>query len=158
MKDSLRMKLASRSERYEEVGMLLSQPDVISDQNKFRKLSQEYAEIEPVVQCYREYDQVLKNIDEAKSWLSDPDLKEMGEEELSVNEEKREQLEQDLQRLMLPRDPFDGSNVFLEIRAGTGGDEAAIFAGDLYRMYSRYAENRGWRIEIVSQNEGEHGG
>lgn len=158
MKDSLRTKLASRSERYEEVGMLLSQPDVISDQNKFRKLSQEYAEIEPVVQCYREYDQVLKNIDEAKTWLGDPDLKEMGEEELSVNEEKREQLEVDLQRLMLPKDPFDGSNVFLEVRAGTGGDEAAIFAGDLFRMYSRYAENQRWRIEIVSQNEGEHGG
>ena len=158
MKESLRIKLASRSERYEEVGVLLSQPDVISDQNRFRKLSQEYAEIEPVVQCYREYDQVLANIEEAKEWLSDPDLKEMGEEELSVNEEKRDALEQDLQMLMLPKDPFDGSNVFLEVRAGTGGDEAAIFSGDLFRMYSRYAEAQGWRIEIVSQNEGEHGG
>ena len=158
MKESLRIKLASRSERYEEVGVLLSQPDVISDQNRFRKLSQEYAEIEPVVQCYREYDQVLANIEEAKEWLSDPDLKEMGEEELSVNEEKRDTLEQDLQMLMLPKDPFDGSNVFLEVRAGTGGDEAAIFSGDLFRMYSRYAEAQGWRIEVVSQNEGEHGG
>lgn len=158
MKESLRIKLASRSERYEEVGVLLSQPDVISDQNRFRKLSQEYAEIEPVVQCYREYDQVLANIEEAKEWLSDPDLKEMGEEELSVNEEKRDALEQDLQMLMLPKDPFDGSNVFLEVRAGTGGDEAAIFSGDLFRMYSRYAEAQGWRIEVVSQNEGEHGG
>lgn len=158
MKDSLRMKLASRSERYEEVGMLLSQPEIISDQPKFRKLSQEYAEIEAVVQCYREYDQVLKNIDEAKAWLSDPDLKEMGEEELSVNEEKRDLLEVELQKLMLPKDPFDGSNVFLEVRAGTGGDEAAIFAGDLYRMYSRYAELQRWRIEVVSQSEGEHGG
>ncbi|MCG8534157.1 MAG: peptide chain release factor 1 [Pseudomonadales bacterium] len=158
MKESLRIKLASRSERYEEVGVLLSQPDVISDQNRFRKLSQEYAEIEPVVQCYREYDQVLANIQEAKEWLSDPDLKEMGEEELSVNEEKRDALEQDLQMLMLPKDPFDGSNVFLEVRAGTGGDEAAIFSGDLFRMYSRYAEAQGWRIEVVSQNEGEHGG
>ena len=158
MKESLRIKLATRSERYEEVGMLLSQPDVISDQDRFRKLSQEYAEIEPVVNCYRDYDQVMANIEEAKSWLSDPDLKEMGEEELSVNEAKREQLEQELQMLMLPKDPFDGSNVFLEIRAGTGGDEAAIFAGDLFRMYSRYAEGQGWRIETVSQNEGEHGG
>lgn len=158
MKESLRIKLASRSERYEEVGVLLSQPDVISDQNRFRKLSQEYAEIEPVVQCYREYDQVLANIEEAKEWLSDPDLKEMGEEELSVNEEKRDALEQELQMLMLPKDPFDGSNVFLEVRAGTGGDEAAIFSGDLFRMYSRYAEAQGWRIEVVSQNEGEHGG
>ena len=158
MKESLRIKLASRSERYEEVGLLWSQPDVISDQNRFRKLSQEYAEIEPVVQCYREYDQVLANIEEAKEWLSDPDLKEMGEEELLVNEEKRDALEQDLQMLMLPKDPFDGSNVFLEVRAGTGGDEAAIFSGDLFRMYSRYAEAQGWRIEVVSQNEGEHGG
>lgn len=158
MKESLRLKLAGRSERFEEVGLLLSQPDVISDQSRFRKLSQEYAEIEPVVQCYREYDQVLKNIEEAKSWLSDPDLKEMGEEELETNQEKCGQLELELQKLMLPKDPFDGSNVFLEVRAGTGGDEAAIFAGDLYRMYSRYGESLGWRIEIVSQNEGEHGG
>jgi len=158
MKESLRLKLAGRSERYEEVGLLLSQPDVIADQNRFRKLSQEYAEIEPVVQCYRQYDQVLKNISEAKSWLSDPDLKEMGEEELEVNESKRDMLEVELQKLMLPKDPFDGSNVFLEIRAGTGGDEAAIFAGDLFRMYSRYAEQRRWKTEVVSQNEGEHGG
>ncbi len=158
MKQSLRNKLASRSERYEEVGMLLSQPEIISDQNRFRKLSQEYAEIEPVVQCFREYDQVLKNMEEAKSWLDDPDLREMGEEELAVNQQKSEALEIELQKLMLPKDPFDGSNVFLEVRAGTGGDEAAIFAGDLYRMYARYAENCGWRLEVVSQSEGEHGG
>ncbi|MGC1508036.1 peptide chain release factor 1 [Ketobacter sp. MCCC 1A13808] len=158
MKESLRTKLAGRSERYEEVGLLLSQPEVIMDQNQFRKLSQEYAEIEPIVHCYREYDQVLKNIEEAKSWLADPDLKEMGEEELEANQKKSELLEAELQKLMLPKDPFDGSNVFLEVRAGTGGDEAAIFAGDLYRMYSRYGESLGWRIEAVSQNEGEHGG
>ena len=158
MKESLKHKLASRSERYEEVGRLLSQPDIIADQNRFRKLSQEYAEIEPIVVCYREYDEVISNIEEAESWLKDPDLKEMGEEELSVNREKKETLEAQLQTLMLPKDPFDGSNVFLEVRAGTGGDEAAIFAGDLFRMYSRYAENQGWRIEVVSQNEGEHGG
>ncbi len=158
MKESLKQKLASRSERYEEVGMLLSQPDIIADQNRFRKLSQEYAEIEPVVQCYREYDQVLNNISEAEAWLADPELREMGEEELKANASKRELLEAELQKLMLPKDPLDGSNVFLEIRAGTGGDEAAIFAGDLFRMYSRYAEANRWRIEPVSQNEGEHGG
>lgn len=158
MKASLLNKLAARGERYEEVGLLLSQPDVISDQTQFRKLSQEYAELEPVVKCFQEYQQVLGNEEEARSWLDDPDLREMGEEELATSAERREVLEGELQRLMLPTDPFDRSNVFLEVRAGTGGDEAAIFAGDLFRMYSRYAEREGWRIEVVSANEGEHGG
>jgi peptide chain release factor 1 len=160
MKESIRNKLAHTSERYEEVGMLLSQPEVIGDQNKFRKLSQEYAEIEPVVQCYREYDKTLRNLDEAKAWMidADPDLRAMGEEEFGLAQQRRDELEIELQKLMLPRDPLDGANVFLEVRAGTGGDEAAIFAGDLFRMYSRYAETQGWRIEMVSCNEGEHGG
>ena len=132
MKESIRNKLAHTSERYEEVGVLLSQPEVISDQSKFRKLSQEYAEIEPVVQCYREYDKTLRNLEEAKAWMSDadPDLRAMGEEEFGHAQQRRDELETELQKLMLPRDPLDGANVFLEVRAGTGGDEAAIFAGD----------------------------
>lgn len=160
MKESIRNKLAHTSERYEEVGMLLSQPDVIADQARFRKLSQEYAEIEPVVQCYREYDQTLRNLAEAKAWMqdADPDLRAMGEEEYGNACRRRDELEIELQKLMLPKDPLDGANVFLEIRAGTGGDEAAIFAGDLYRAYCRYAEKQGWKVELVSCNEGEHGG
>ena len=160
MKASIRTKLAGTSERYEEVSALLSQPEIISDQNKFRKLSQEFAEIEPVVQCYREYDQTLKNIEEARAWMgdADPEMRAMGKDEYEAATARRETLELELQKLMLPRDPLDGANVFLEIRAGTGGDEAAIFAGDLFRMYSRYAETQHWRVEEVSASEGEHGG
>ena len=160
MKESIQMKLANTSERYDEVSALLSQPDVISDQNRFRKLSQEFAEIEPVVMCYRDYDKTLKNMAEARSWMSDsdPEMRALGEEEVKASESRCETLEIELQKLMLPKDPFDGSNVFLEVRAGTGGDEAAIFSGDLFRMYSRYAETQGWRIEVVSSSDGEHGG
>lgn len=160
MKESLRNKLVHISERYEEVGVLLSQPEVIADQNRFRKLSQEYAEIEPVALCYRDYAKTLRNLEEATAWMNDPDpdLRAMGQEESVLASARRDELESELQKLMLPKDPLDGANVFLEVRAGTGGDEAAIFAGDLFRMYSRYAENRGWRVEMVSCNEGEHGG
>ncbi|MDX1692115.1 MAG: peptide chain release factor 1 [Ketobacteraceae bacterium] len=160
MKESLLRKLESLSDRYEEIGHLLSDPEVISNQGQFRKLSQEYSEIEPVVKCFGEYSQVLENLEEARLLLedSDPDMREMGQEELKSGEVRKETLEEDLQKLMLPRDPNDGRNVYLEIRAGTGGDEAAIFSGDLFRMYSRYAETQGWRIEVVSASEGEHGG
>ena len=160
MKESLVKKLENLCERYEEIGHLLSDPEVIGDQTRFRKLSQEYSEIEPVVKCFGDYSQVLENIEEARLLLddSDPEMREMGQEELKDSESRKEALESDLQKLMLPRDPNDGRNVYLEIRAGTGGDEAAIFSGDLFRMYSKYAEKCGWRIEVVSANEGEHGG
>ena len=160
MKESLVKKLESLCERYEEIGHLLSDPEVIGKQDRFRKLSQEYAEIEPVVKCFGEYSKVLDNIEEARALLedSDPDMRQMGQEELKSGEAQKDDLEVELQKLMLPKDPNDGRNVYLEIRAGTGGDEAAIFSGDLFRMYSRYAERRGWRIEVVSANEGEHGG
>ncbi|PIE41946.1 MAG: peptide chain release factor 1 [Gammaproteobacteria bacterium] len=160
MKESLLRKLDNLCERYEEIGHLLSDPDVIGDQNRFRKLSQEYAEIEPVTQCFAEYKTVLDNIDEAKSMIedTDPDMREMGQEELKSGQAQQDDLELQLQKLMLPKDPNDGRNIYLEIRAGTGGDEAAIFSGDLFRMYSRYAEKQGWRVEVVSANEGEHGG
>lgn len=160
MKESLLRKLDNLCERYEEIGHLLSDPDVIGDQNRFRKLSQEYAEIEPVTKCFGDYKTVLDNIEEAKAMIedSDPDMREMGQEELKAGQAQQETLELDLQKLMLPKDPNDGRNIYLEIRAGTGGDEAAIFSGDLFRMYSRYAEKQGWRVEVVSANEGEHGG
>ncbi len=160
MKASILEKLERLGERYEEVGALLSEPDVINNQNKFRDLSKEYAELEPVVQAHQEYQRLLDNMREAKQWLvdGDADMRAMAEEELADGESRQEAMELELQRLLLPKDPKDEKNCYLEIRAGTGGDEAAIFSGDLFRMYSRYAEKRGWRIEVLSESEGEHGG
>jgi len=160
MKESLLFRLDSISERYEELAALMSEPEIISDQNKFREFSKEYAEIEPVVQCFANYKQALDDIQEAKVLMDDgdADMREMAEEEWKDAKVSLEALDKDLQTLLLPKDPNDGHNVFLEIRAGTGGDEAAIFSGDLFRMYSRYAEQRGWKAEIVSQSLGEHGG
>lgn len=160
MKQSIVDKLEHLSERYTEVGALLSDPDIISKQNTFRELSKEYAELEDVVLAFKRYSSTLKNIAEAKQLLKegDADMRELAEEELAASEEQVEALELELQKSLLPKDPNDGKNVFLEIRAGTGGDEAAIFSGDLFRMYSRYAEERGWRVEIISDNPGDHGG
>lgn len=160
MKESIVNKLDNLADRYEELGALLSDNEVISDQNKFRDLSREYAEIEPVIKCYEDYRQTLSDIDDCQSLLKDgdADMREMAQEELNTAQARREQLELDLQKLLLPKDPNDSHNVFLEVRAGTGGDEAAIFSGDLFRMYSRYAETMGWSIEVISGREGEHGG
>ncbi len=160
MKASILEKLDRLKERYEEVSALLSEADIINNQNKFRELSKEYAELEPVVQGYKNYLQLLANIEEAKHLLveGDADMKEMAEEELKDCEAQLEPMQLELQKLLLPKDPNDEKNCYLEIRAGTGGDEAAIFSGDLFRMYSKYAENQGWRVEVLSQNEGEHGG
>jgi len=160
MKASLRTKLQHLSERLEEINYLLSDPDVISDQNKFRGLSQEHAQLGPIVSCYSDYENTLTAIEDAKAMLEedDPDMREMAQDELKTAEQRQETLEQELQLLMLPKDPNDDKNIFLEVRAGTGGDEAAIFAGDLFRMYARYAEKRGWNIEVMSEHEGEHGG
>ncbi len=160
MKESIKEKLSQLSERYEEVAALLSDPEIIGDQDKFREFSKEYAELEPVVKTFSRYRDVLENIVEAKTLLkdADDDMREMAQEELSENEGLIEPLELELNKLLLPKDPNDGKNVFLEIRAGTGGDEAAIFSGDLYRMYSKYAENRGWRVEVINESLGDHGG
>ena len=160
MKPSVLNKLDQLLDRYEELSALLSDAETINDQEKFRALSKEFAEIEPVVKCYGDYRRVLDDIETAKTMQSESDaeLRELADEELKSGNEKRESLEGDLQTLLLPRDPNDSHNVFLEVRAGTGGDEAAIFAGDLFRMYSRYAERQRWRVEIVSESQGEHGG
>lgn len=160
MKQSILDKLDMLAERHEEVGALLSDPDIISNQNQFRDLSKEYAELEPVVQTYQSFQTVAGDIEEARALLdeSDTDMREMGKEELKIGEVKQATLTDELQILLLPKDPNDGKNVFLEIRAGTGGDEAAIFSGDLFRMYSRYAEKQGWRIEIMNESLGDHGG
>jgi len=160
MKDSIRLKLESVRDRFEELAGLLSDPDIIADQNRFRDLSKEYARVEPVVKTFDQYEAVLADIAAAEEMANDADesVREMGQEELEGLGERREHLIVELQKSLIPADPYDESNVYLEIRAGTGGDEAAIFAGDLFRMYSRYAENEGWSIEVLSAREGEHGG
>ena len=160
MKQSLVHKLQHLSERYEEIGHLLGDNEIISNQDKFRALSKEYAELEPVVQAYEAFTQAQEDLAEAELLLKDedPDMREMGQEEFKTAKVTLARLEEELQVLLLPKDPNDGRNVILEIRAGTGGDEAAIFSGDLYRMYSRYAETQGFRVEILTTNDGDHGG
>ncbi|MBT3196150.1 MAG: peptide chain release factor 1 [Gammaproteobacteria bacterium] len=160
MKPSIFQKLDHLAARLEELNALLSDPETISDNNRFRTLSQEHAQITPVVSTYEQYQRVQEDMATAREMQkeSDPEMREMGSEELKAAQQQEEILSLDIQKLLLPKDPKDQSNIFLEIRAGTGGDEAAIFAGDLFRMYSRYAEQRRWQMEIISQNEGEHGG
>lgn len=160
MKASLLNKLDILQDRFEELTALLGDGEVIADQARFRAYSREYAEVEPVMSAYQEWRKVQADLEGAQALLkdSDPDMREMAVEEVREAKEQLVELESQLQRMLLPKDPNDGRNVFLEIRAGTGGDEAAIFSGDLFRMYSRYAEKRGWRLEILSENVGEHGG
>lgn len=160
MKPSIRMKLEKIKERHEELGQLLSEPDVINDQKTYREYSKEYADLELMTKCFSEWEQTQISIESSKLLLDDPDpeMKTLAKDEIESSEEKAEALETELQVLMLPQDPDDDKNIFLEIRAGTGGDEAAIFAGDLARMYMRYAEIRKWQVEVISQSHGEHGG
>jgi peptide chain release factor 1 len=160
MKASLINKLDLLQDRFEELTALLGDAEVISNQPQFRAYSKEYAEIEPVYQAFSALRKVQADLEGAQALLkdSDPDMREMAEEEVAEAKEQLIELEATLQRMLLPKDPNDGRNVFLEVRAGTGGDEAAIFSGDLFRMYSRYAERQGWRVEVLSASEGEHGG
>ncbi|MBX9761773.1 MAG: peptide chain release factor 1 [Pseudomonadaceae bacterium] len=160
MKASLINKLDLLQDRFEELTALLGDAEVISNQTQFRAYSKEYAELEPVYQAFSAFRKVQADLESAQALLkdSDPDMREMAEEEVAQAKEQLIELEATLQRMLLPKDPNDGRNVFLEVRAGTGGDEAAIFSGDLFRMYSRYAEKQGWRVEMLSASEGEHGG
>ena len=160
MKASILAKLDTLNERYEEVGALLSDSDTIADQDKFRSLSKEYAELEPVVKAYENYRAVVDNLEESRLLMkdSDADIRAMAEEEVESAEAELEGLQLALQKLLLPKDPNDEKNVFLEIRAGTGGDEAAIFSGDLFRMYSKFAESQRWKLEVMSESDGDHGG
>ncbi|MHA6311052.1 MULTISPECIES: peptide chain release factor 1 [Pantoea] len=158
MKTSIVAKLEALQERHEEVEAMLGDAGVIADQERFRALSREYAQLTDVTRCFRDWQQVQEDIETAQQMLDDPEMRDMAQEELQAAREQSEVLEQQLQVLLLPKDPDDERACFIEVRAGTGGDEAAIFAGDLFRMYSRYAEARRWRVEIVSANEGEHGG
>lgn len=158
MKPSIISKLESLQERYEELEALLGDASIISDQEKFRAYSKEYAQLENVVKCFNRWNQLNANLDEAQLLLDDPDMREMAQEEIESAKVEIEEVEQQLQILLLPKDPNDEYNCYLEIRAGTGGDEAGIFAGDLFRMYSRYAESKRWRVEELSSNESEQGG
>ena len=160
MKASLINKLDLLQDRFEELTALLGDAEVISNQTQFRAYSKEYAELEPVYQAFSTFRKVQGDLEGAQALLkdSDPDMREMAEEEVAEAKAQLIELEATLQRMLLPKDPNDGRNVFLEVRAGTGGDEAAIFSGDLFRMYSRYAEKQGWRVEVLSASEGEHGG
>jgi peptide chain release factor 1 len=160
VKDSIRHKLDAVRERHEELEGLLAEPEIISDQNQYRELSQEYSRIGPIVKLFADFLTLQTDIVAAEEMVadSDPEIREMGQDELQAATEKSEALELELLKSLIPPDPHDASNVYLEVRAGTGGDEAAIFAGDLFRMYSKYAEARKWNIEILSAREGEHGG
>ncbi|EIA1586361.1 peptide chain release factor 1 [Vibrio parahaemolyticus] len=160
MKASILTKLETLVERYEEVQHLLGDPDVIGDQDKFRALSKEYSQLEEVTKCFQAYQQAQDDLAAAEEMAKEDDeeMREMAQEEIKDAKEAIERLADGLQILLLPKDPNDDRNCFLEIRAGAGGDEAGIFAGDLFRMYSKYAEKRGWRIEVMSSNEAEHGG
>jgi peptide chain release factor 1 len=160
LKASLQDKLSDLIDRFEEVGALLSDPQTIADQRKFRDLSREYARLEPVVRDFKEWRRIGGDLETAREMQSDPDpeVRIMGEEEETALEDQWQRLELALQKHLVPRDPRDDNNIYLEIRAGTGGDEAALFAGDLFRMYARYAEARGWNVEVMSASEGEHGG
>jgi peptide chain release factor 1 len=160
MKDSIRNKLESVCDRFEEISGLLSDPDIIGNQNQFRDLSKEYARLEPIVGLFTQFDSLGDDIAAAEEMANDSDreIRDMGQEELQSLNERREQLLLKLQKALIPPDRHDRSNVFLEIRAGTGGDEAAIFVGDLLRMYMKYAEAMKWSVEILSAREGDHGG
>ncbi|NOL49966.1 peptide chain release factor 1 [Pelistega europaea] len=158
MKTSMRSRLEQLSQRLIEVDAILSEPDTVEDMDRFRKLSRERSELDPVVALFKEYTSTEEDLSVAIEMMSDPDMKDMGEEEMKTAKQKLEELEAKLQIELLPKDPDDNRSVFLEIRAGTGGDESAIFSGDLFRMYSRYAEQKGWRVEIMSENPSELGG
>ena len=154
----MRSKLAQMARRLEEIDTTLQDPNVTSDMNKFRALSKERAEIEPVVVKTKEFKTAEEDLKTAEEMLKDPEMAEFAAEEIKAAKETLEKAEQDLQILLLPKDPNDDKNIFLEIRAGTGGDESALFAGDLFRMYSRYAERQKWNIEFVSASESDLGG
>ena len=157
---SLHVRLQQVQERHEEITFLLATLEVMSDQNQFRELSVEYAQLEPVVMAWSKWQQAGQSMEEAKNLLKsqDADMRELANEELTHATGQQQELERQLNLLLLPKDPDDDNNIFLEIRAGTGGDEAALFAGDLFRMYQRYSENNKWQMEVINTSNGDHGG
>lgn len=154
-------KLEVLKERFDEVAILMTDPDVISDMKRYKELSKEYKDLEKIVEKYNEYKDVISNINESKEIIAnekDAEFREMAKMELDELEPRREALEEDIKQLLIPKDPNDGKDVILEIRAGAGGDESAIFAGDLFRMYQRFAEKQGWSVNVNDFNEGDAGG
>ncbi len=158
MKDSISKKLTSLSERLVELDRLLAEPDVVSNMDNYRKITREHADISPVVALFSEYQKSEADIAAAVEMGKDPEMREFAEEEIKAGRARLEQIEIDMQKALLPKDPNDEKNIFLEVRAGTGGDESALFAGDLFRMYTRYAERNRWQVEIISESQGEVGG
>lgn len=160
MKPSVRQKLDQIVSRHEEVGLLMADPDVVGDRERFTALSKEYAQLEDIVRSVADYDASHEQLADAEAMFdeSDPELRALARDEADTARERLAVLERELEVHLLPRDPRDDSNIFLEVRAGTGGDEAALFAGDVFRMYARYAESRGWQVELLSESAGEHGG
>lgn len=158
MKPSVLTKLASLDERLHELDRLLADPDVVSDMDNYRKLTREHAELTPVVALFKDYRQAEADIAAAQDMASDPEMREFADDEIKAGKLRIEALEVDLQKALLPKDPNDDKNIILEIRAGTGGDESALFAGNLFRMYARYAERQRWQVEVISESPGEVGG
>jgi len=158
MKPSINQKLSSLVDRLAEVDRLLADPSVVDDMDNYRKITREHAELSPVVTLFNEYQKTEADISAAQEMAGDPEMREFADEEIKAGKARLEALEIDLQKQLLPKDPNDDKNIFLEIRGGTGGDESALFAGDLFRMYTRYAERLRWQVEIVSESQGEVGG
>ncbi|MBF5003607.1 peptide chain release factor 1 [Diaphorobacter caeni] len=158
MKSFLRIQLEKYAQRLEELDFLLSREDIMSDMKQYRAISKEHAEVTQIAGRYRRYNQIESDLVGAREMLEDPDMAEMAQDEIASGEAELVQLEDELQRLLLPKDQDDARNAFMEIRAGTGGDESALFAGDLTRMYTRYAATKGWKVEVMSANESEIGG
>ncbi|KHL54456.1 peptide chain release factor 1 [Xanthomonas cannabis] len=158
MTPTLRRKLEALAERRDELQHLLSDPDVVSNNDKFRTLSRELSQLEPVAVALEDEARTKADLSAAEALRSDPEMRELADEEIAAAQARLDELDAQLALLLVPRDPRDDGNLFLEVRAGTGGDEAAIFAGDLFRMYARYAERQGWKVEIESDSPGEHGG
>jgi peptide chain release factor 1 len=157
---SIHVRLHQAQERHEEISMLLSTQEIMADQNRFRELSVEYSQLEPVVTTWAKWQQAGQSMEEAQSLLKgeDKEMQELAREELTSATSQQQELEDQLNVLLLPKDPDDDNNIFLEIRAGTGGDEAALFAGDLFRMYQRYVDSHKWQMEIINTSHGDHGG
>jgi len=158
MSPTLRRKLEALAERREELERLLSDAEVIGDATRFRTLSREFSQLEPLVSALAAEAQAKRDLDAAQAMRADPELRELADEEVTAATARLEQLDAELMAHLITKDPRDEGDIYLEVRAGTGGDEAAIFAGDLFRMYSRYAERQGWKVEVESASEGEHGG
>src|SRR5260221_2246151 len=158
MKTSIAAKLDQKRQRLVAVSALLSSENATRDMEQFRSLSREHAELEPVVELFNRYRDTEQDVAEAQELLADPEMKSYAEGEIKAGRDRLAALESELQKLLLPKDPNDERNIFLEIRAGTGGDESALFAGDLFRMYSRYAERQGWQVEVISESPGDAGG